>query len=132
MAIVLSFYVVYLAWARIKTVHLGRRAVFRWKRHVFTGSVVLLVLLLGLIGGVIIIDELTARAPVTPWHAVLAVIILVLIVFGLGTGAYMNWVKKKRRTLPVLHGAGNLLLVVLALFQIWTGWHLIKAFLLVG
>ncbi|HKI82646.1 MAG TPA: DUF4079 domain-containing protein, partial [Pseudodesulfovibrio sp.] len=54
-------------------------------------------------------------------HGGTAPVMLALILFGSTTGLYMDRKKAKRTLLPILHGAANLLLLLLALSQFVTG-----------
>ncbi len=50
--------------------------------------------------------------------------VLVLVVLQQG----LQHRKKRRKVLPLIHGVNNLVLVLLALFQVYNGWHVINAF----
>jgi len=53
-----------------------------------------------------------------------------LILFGLISGHYMNRVKKKRTILPLMHGINNLIVVILAVWQIKSGWWVYTTYVL--
>jgi hypothetical protein len=55
-----------------------------------------------------------------------------MILFGLLSGYIMNKTRKKRSVLPLAHGINNLILTLLALTQMITGWGVIKLFVLGG
>ena len=66
---------------------------------------------------------------ITGGHAFMAWPIMALSVLGLITGGIMNKYKKKRFWLPLLHGVGNTVLIILVLYECWTGSELYEAFL---
>lgn len=129
-AILLSFYVLRLGIARFKTQHLHQRQPFAWKQHVRLGEVVLIVWLLGLIGGFIMVRLTWHAFFITGMHARIAVLMLPLIVVGLVSGIYLDRHKKGRRLLPLVHGVNNLLLVILAVFQIIFGLGIVWIYVL--
>jgi hypothetical protein len=51
---------------------------------------------------------------------------------GLSSSAYPNLdrIKKKRKLLPIIHGLNNLVVPILALPQIMTGWGIYNTFVL--
>jgi uncharacterized membrane protein len=52
------------------------------------------------------------------------------IIFGAASGLYMNRKKKKRKALPIIHGLSNLVILILALTQVATGWRVYMQFVL--
>ena len=127
---VVSFYALYLGLQRFRSLHLKQKAAFNWKRHVLIGRIVLVGWLLGLIGGLLMTRWAWHGVFITGPHAYLGVTMSPLIIFGLVSGWHMNRVKKKRTTLPLLHGLNNLLLVLLALVQGVTGVLAFRMFVL--
>lgn len=53
-----------------------------------------------------------------------------LMLFSLASGLIMDRRKARRKTLPLMHGLGNLALLALALLQVWTGFGVLRAFIL--
>lgn len=132
LAVCLSFYVLYLGWGRFSFAHLGKKGVvFAWKRHVQLGTAVLttwaLAFALGLGAAWLNWDSVF----VTNHHYKTALVMLPLIAFGLGTGVFMDQVKARRVALPLAHGCANGLLVLLALYQLYTGVIILRGMMLV-
>ena len=119
--IILALYVFYLGLQRVRSLHARRNKVFKWKRHVFLGIIVTLIFVGGFTGGSIIAYRYWHRLFMTKIHSKIGLLIGFLILFGLGSGLYMNSVKKKRVILPFIHGLSNFVTLLLALSQIWTG-----------
>jgi uncharacterized membrane protein len=67
---------------------------------------------------------------VTGIHGKVALVILPLILFGLFSGLYMNRKKQKRKFLPIAHGLINLTVLLLALYQMSTGWWVYNVYVL--
>jgi hypothetical protein len=130
-AIVLAWYVFYLGTQRFRYLHLHQNAVFSWRRHAVLGVIALGVLLAGIAGGMIMVHMHWQGFLITGIHGDMGLFIMApLIVFGTGTGLYMNYRKKKRRILPLIHGLNNLLILILASFQVVTGWGVLRTFVL--
>ena len=122
LALILSLYVLQLGWVRFSFAHLGKRGVvFAWKRHVLLGTIVLCGWGLDFIIGVGAAWWGWQTVFITGTHYQVGLSMLPLIAFGLGTGFYMDRNKAKRVALPLAHGAVNALLVLLALYQLFTG-----------
>jgi hypothetical protein len=126
----LAIYVIYSGIQRFRALHLNTRAIFKWKRHVSLGMIVLLLWVMGLIGGFVVTRNVWYTNYITGLHARVAVVMCPLIVIGFVTGFYMNRVKKKRILLPLIHGANNSILFLLALYQIYSGWQVLHKFVL--
>lgn len=129
-AILPALYVFYLGFQRFRMLHLKQKAKFNWKRHVFLGKIVLITWLLGMLGGLSMAYYTWHGFLVTGTHGRVAFIMLPLILFGLFSGLYMNKKKKKRKILPFIHGTANLILLILALYQISTGWWVYNVYVL--
>ncbi len=50
------------------------------------------------------------------------------ILIGIVSGWIMHRRKQRRKVLPLIHGVNNLVLVLLALFQVYNGWQVLNAF----
>lgn len=129
-AILLSFYVLRLGIARFQTQHLHRRQPFAWKRHVQLGEVVMIIWLLGMIGGFVMVRYTWHAFFITGMHARIAVLMVPLIIIGLVSGIYLDRYKKRRLVLPLIHGLNNLLLVLLAVAQIFYGLGIVWIYVL--
>jgi len=122
LALGLSFFVLYLGWVRFSFAHLGAKGVvFAWKQHVLLGKLVLCVWALAFVIGLGAAWLSWKSVFVTDHHYLVALGMLPLIAFGLGTGLVMDRTKAKRTTLPLAHAFANALLVILALYQLYTG-----------
>ncbi len=116
----------YLGWGRVRERHLGAQGVFRRRRHILMGKLALG----GWLGGL----ALGTWAAFTYWqgafppvlHARLAVIMVPLLAWGIISGLFLQFVPRTRRWLPLLHGLGNLLLLVLGTIQLYTGYLVLQ------
>lgn len=122
LAVLLSLYVLYLGFVRFRFAHLGHKGIiFQWKRHVSQGIAVMVTWALAFVIGLGAAWMNWHVLGITETHYTVALVMLPLMLFGLGSGFLMDRVKAKRRLLPLAHGAVNALLVALALWQLWTG-----------
>lgn len=122
LAVLLSLYVLYLGVIRFRFAHLGHKGIlFPWKRHVQQGATVMTVWALAFVIGLGAAWWSWKSVFVTDLHYQLALVMLPLIAFGLGSGFLMDRVKAKRSVLPLAHGVLNTLLVLMALAQLATG-----------
>lgn len=121
-----TFYVFYLGFKRFRILHLHRREVFPWKRHVVFGTIVLSVLLVGTFSGMALV-YLRWNVYLVTVHGKVGVAMLPFILFGLLSGLYMDRRKMRRTALPLIHGLSNLVLFLLLLSQVVTGWIFLNA-----
>jgi len=132
LAVLLSLYVLYLGFVRFRFAHLGHKGiVFQWKRHVSQGIAVMVTWALAFVIGLSAAWMNWHVVGITERHYAVALVMLPLVLFGLGSGFLMDRVKAKRRLLPLVHGAVNALLVALALWQLWTGIGILRDMVLV-
>lgn len=115
--------VLFLGWQRFRVLHFGSRVKFDWKRHVFWGKVVLAAWCAGAALGIAMARLEWGASFITGTHMTVGLWFIALAVVGYLTGSRLDAVKKRRVWLPLLHGANNVLLVVLAVIQAWTGWN---------
>jgi hypothetical protein len=94
------------------------------------GSVAMLLWSIGLIGGFVVTRNVWYTNFITGLHAKVAVVMCPLIVIGFATGFHMNRVRKKRFLLPLIHGLNNTFLLLLAIYQIYSGWQAMQKFVL--
>ncbi len=116
-----SLVVLWLGIKRFAATSLGKKTGFNWKLHVRLGAVVLVAALAGAGGGLIV-----ARGYWSVWvypetHPILGLIAVPFILFGGITGWYMNFRKKRRRVLPLIHGLNNLVLLGLFVALVASG-----------
>jgi len=129
-ATILGCFALFLAVNRIRAAHFGKRVIFNWRRHVTLGRLTLFLWLAGLMGGMIVARLKWQVNFVTGLHYQIAFLMLPLIILGGVTGIYMDRNKARRKALPIIHGCTNTALLALATFQIFTGWHVIRNFIL--
>jgi nitric oxide reductase large subunit len=122
-AVVLTLYVFCLGVQRFRSLHLHQKTLFRWKRHVLLGKIALLALLGGMMGGMTMVYFYLHGFLITGVHGKVAFVMTIFIIFGGTSGLYMDRNKKKRTALPLIHGLSNLVLLILALTQVVTGWR---------
>lgn len=106
----------------------GQKLIFPWRNHVRLGTAGLL-LWTGGAYGFYVTHSYFGGTHITGIHATLAWPIMALSLLGLATGYVMNKYKKKRFWLPIVHGVGNTLLVLLVCYECWTGLELHAAFM---
>ena len=122
-----SLYVLALGWQRVRFNHLNqKKARFNWKRHVLFGKIAMGLWFFGMIGGILLVSLFWSQAFMSGTHAKVGLTMGGLILLGFFTGFYMDKKKGRRRFLPLLHGLTNLILVVLSLWQAWTGLALVR------
>ena len=126
----LAIYVLFTGMQRFRRLHLHHKAAFNWKRHVLLGWVALLLWSIGLIGGFVVTRDVWYTNFITGLHAKVGVAMGPLLAIGFGTGLYMHRVKRKRTLLPLIHGANNTLLCLLAAYQVYSGWPVMQKFVL--
>jgi hypothetical protein len=127
--ILLALYVFTLGYARFASKHLGRKTMFQWKRHVLLGRFAMVGLAAGMCGGVFMTWFFWGAPFAARTHVGVALAMLALIVSGVATGQSLNKTRKPDNPLALVHGIGNTLLAILALVQIYTGYHVLKDFI---
>ena len=125
-AILLACYAGYLGLQRTKSLHFNRPARFQRGRHAWTGAISLFTMLGGMAGGFIMVSFFLHdhEHETMSLHETIALILLPLMVIGIVSGLYLYLKPGKRTVLPAVHAANNLILLILALAQIYTGWHI--------
>ncbi|MFP4108006.1 MAG: DUF4079 domain-containing protein [Desulfonatronovibrio sp.] len=129
-AIAMGFYVLFLAWPRFKALHLKKPGKFEWKKHAFWGRIIIIVLLGGFVLGRVAVQSQWEMSPVFLKHNQAAVIMILFLIIAYLTGSIMDRRKKKRFWLPVVHGINNLTLLGLGLYQTYTGYLIVKDFVI--
>lgn len=131
-AILLAYYAGYLGLQRTRSLHFGHRVLFQRKRHAATGAVALVVLMCGYFGGLILASAMPPGHEGGEIHEIVGTILLPLFVIGGTTGYYLYSIPKKNKTLAIIHGLNNLVILILLLVQIFSGWHILKEHVLGG
>ena len=119
-AILFACYAAYLGLQRAKSLHFGKTTRFYRERHVITGAIALFSMLGGIAAGSIMVNRYLL-SPDMGLHVAVAMIILVLGLFGIISGFVLYLKPKQRRILPAVHGINNLVILLLALVQVITG-----------
>ncbi|MDY6990310.1 MAG: DUF4079 domain-containing protein [Thermodesulfobacteriota bacterium] len=127
-ATLLALYVMYLGMARFGSLHLEKTTVFKWKRHVILGYLCLGTWLVGMAAGATVVYLYWHGILITGTHGTVSLAMVPFMAFGLASGLYMERKKLKRKALPLMHGVSNLVVLILALTQIVSGWGVYKAF----
>jgi len=130
LAVILACYVLYLGYRRFLSFYLKQTVPFLWKRHVTLGLVALATLFVGMAGGMAMVYIFWRSYFITGLHAKVALVLVVLILFGILSGLYMHLKKRKRKWLPLLHLANNVILLLLCVVQIITGWNILTKYVL--
>ncbi len=131
LTILLCCYVLSMGVQRVRATLLGHKVSFPWQRHTLLGKLVMIGFLGGLLVGTMIVTKIWFSTPgITGAHFAGALLVFPLVLFGYATGTIMDRRRRKRRVLPILHGLGNILLLLLALLQAWTGYHVLQDFVL--
>ncbi len=130
-AILLACYAAYLGLQRTQSLHFGKTAKFQRERHVILGAIALLTMLGGLAAGLIIVARFMQN-PEMGLHDDIALLLLPFLLFGLFSGFYLYLNPEKRKIIPAIHALNNLLILLLALVQILTGWQVYQAYVLKG
>ncbi len=122
LAFILASYTLFLGWSRVRFLHFDIKCPFCWQLHVRMGRWAIALWLLGSLLGFGIAFFAWGSIFVTGSHAWVGLLFLPLAIFGYISGHILDKVKKRRFWLPVLHGANNMLLLALALWQAVSGY----------
>ncbi len=128
-ATALALWALALGWQRVRSLHLGQKASFKRSLHVKVGAAALIIFPLGFLGGLYMAWSHWHRVFVTDDHAWIGLAVALLSLWGLASGWVLKSRPAPRKLLPALHGAGNLVLAVLAVVQIFEGFEVIEQFL---
>ena len=126
----LALYVLYLGFQRFRSNHLGQTATFKWKRHVTLGLIVFGAWMAGLAGGYINARITWPGVLITGMHGYVGLAMIPFSIIGVTTGLIMDRRKKHRIALPLIHGLNNLLVLIMALFQIYSGVQVYRFFVI--
>ena len=94
------------------------------------GEIALGTLLAGMLGGMTMVYLYWRGFLITGTHGKFALVMAPFIIFGVGSGLYMNRKKKKGRFPPLVHGLNNLIVLILALIQLVSGLWVYRTFVL--
>nr|WP_319775886.1 DUF4079 family protein [uncultured Sphaerochaeta sp.] len=127
-AMIIAGYVLSMGWSRFQSRHFKIKKSFPWKKHVLWGEISVIALLLGGFLGIAVGAWRWPRPFITGVHAWMGLAVMFLLLIGLVTGIILNRRKPRGHTLPLIHAASNVLMILLALFQIRTGWYVLTNF----
>ncbi|MBW2514530.1 MAG: DUF4079 domain-containing protein [Deltaproteobacteria bacterium] len=113
---------------RFRFQHLKQKAAFQWKRHIYLGTWVMAIWTAGFVGGLMVVRNYWYATFITGVHGKVGVAMLPFMLVGIVSGWVMHVWKRPRKLLPWVHGVNNLVLVLLALFQLYSGWQVLRAF----
>ena len=130
-AILLACYTAYLGLQRTQSLHFGKTAKFQRNQHVIAGAIAL-VAMIGGIGAGLIIVAFFMQNPNTGLHGIIAKTLLPFLLFGLFSGFYLYFKPEKRKIIPAIHALNNLIILLLVLMQIFTGWQVYQKYVLGG
>lgn len=125
----LASYVLYLGIRRFLFSHMGKKKMrFNWKRHVRLGKATHAIWLFGFFLGLGMAWWYWGFVNLTGIHFLAGVGMLPLIAGSLITGLMLQTPKGLRPRLALTHGAFNLALFLLAVFQLITGAGVLRDF----
>ena len=119
-AILLAFYAAYLGFQRTRSLHYNKTTQFLRKRHAIAGFIGLVSMLGGIGAGLFMVNRYLL-SPDMGLHETVAMILLPLGLFGVFSGLFLYLNPGQRRLLPAIHGINNLVILFLAVAQIFTG-----------
>jgi hypothetical protein len=128
MATALVLVVMHHGIQRFRFQHLKQKAAFPWKRHVYLGTCVIAIWSAGFMGGLMVVRNYWYAVFITGVHGKVGAAMLPFMLIGIVSGWIMHSRKRRRRILPLIHGVNNLVLVLLALLQLYSGWQVLNAF----
>ena len=126
----LSLYVLSMGVNRFRFQHLKRKCAFNWKRHVLLGKVVIWTWLAGTGLGLYMAATHWGAVGLTGPHYGAGLVMVPFLAVSLVSGYILQKPSGKRPHLALTHGLVNVVLVILAAYQSWSGWEAIKLFLL--
>lgn len=127
-ALLIGLYAMWQGIQRVEMVYMKKKIIFPWKSHVHLGSLAMILWLFGGLG-FYTTHTIFGGTHITGSHAYVAWIIFAFCIFGLANGYIMNKYKKKRKWLPIVHGVANAILIILVLYECYTGILLWNAFM---
>jgi len=128
--ILIAIYVLGLGISRFRMQHFKQRVRFKWKRHVYLGIIAACIWMLGICGGLYMVKTNWHGFLITGFHGKLGLLMTPFILFALISGLYMHFKKKKRTLLPLLHASLNIVMLLLAISQVYTGIHVLQTYVL--
>jgi hypothetical protein len=128
--ILITLYVMKLGISRFRMVHLKQKIRFNWKQHVRFGIIATSIFMIGICGGLYTVKTGWHAMLITGYHAKVGLLLIPFILFAIGSGFYMDKNKNKRKALPLIHAICNIVMLFLALSQIYTGIGVYRTYVL--
>ncbi|MBU0482188.1 MAG: hypothetical protein KKG47_13920 [Proteobacteria bacterium] len=128
-AILLAFYAAWLGFQRTRTLHFGKTVPFRRDLHVIIGAASLVSMLSGIAAAEIIVSRFEDKGIqiLVGMHGNMAMALIPFLLFALFSGFYLYLNPAKRIVLPALHAINNLIVLLLCLYQIFSGVGIVRS-----
>ena len=126
----LALYVLRLGLSRFASRHLGKTTVFQWNRHVMFGKVVVAVWALGALGGLTVTYLTYGKIFTGSLHFRIGMIMFPVLLITSLTGRRLARRRDQSNILPVVHLVNNVILLILAAIQVYTGLGIVQNALL--
>ena len=126
----LALYVLTLGLSRFASRHLGKHTVFKWNRHVMLGKVVVAVWALGALGGLTVTYLTYGKIFTGSLHFRIGMIMFPVLLITYLTGRRLDRRRDQSNILPVVHLVNNVILLILAAIQVYTGLGIVQNALL--
>jgi len=124
LGILLTFYAGFLGLQWTRSLHFSQQGVlFHRKRHALIGAMALFMLLGGMVGGKLISTLVWQGLVVIHLHYTIALAIAPFVLTGIITGLYLYFKPAARRVLPAVHAINKVILLLLLLYQAYSGYH---------
>ncbi len=127
-AILIALYAFWMGSKRALAVHFHKKAVFPWKRHIWTGRIAFSLLLIGFFVGMAMVRIHWGNNLMTLGHGKMALVTLPFIVAGFIMGEMLARKSPHRDKLRVVHGLNNLLVLILLFNQARLGIEVYRLF----
>ncbi|MEN8142414.1 MAG: DUF4079 domain-containing protein, partial [Thermodesulfobacteriota bacterium] len=112
-AILLAAYAFLTGLQRFRALHLHQQTTFPWKRHVLIGRITLAMILAGMILGLAMVRFHWQKNLMTMGHGEMGLVLIPFLLFGIVSGLILDSKGKGRKTLRLLHGINNTLVLLL-------------------
>jgi multisubunit Na+/H+ antiporter MnhF subunit len=129
-AVVISLLVMRMGIQRAEQNHLGMEKNFNWKQHVVLGRIALILLCAGTVAGLVVTRLNWKGFLITGMHGYTGIMIGLLVLSGICSGNRLNGRKSNSRKLIIFHGINNTVLMLLLLFQMYSGYKVYMTFVL--
>ncbi len=128
--ILIALYVMKLGISRFRMSHFKAKIRFNWNQHVRLGLVATTIWLIGICVGLYTVKTNWYGFLITGQHAKTGLLLIPFILFSIASGMAMDRRKKQRKVLPLIHGICNTIMLLIVLFQIYTGIGVYRTYVL--